>query len=355
MADRFIPARAGNTRPRRRCSWRCTVHPRSCGKYAKPTTASTYANGSSPLVREIHVSVVLGGQGSRFIPARAGNTIHGRLCRAACTVHPRSCGKYELEAITSAARGGSSPLVREIPRRAAQSRSKPRFIPARAGNTLPACNPRPQLTVHPRSCGKYIVAAGKDGIRAGSSPLVREIHIGIPLAEFLRLVHPRSCGKYHGVGEETKVQDGSSPLVREIRLLQLHVARAGRFIPARAGNTSRRCGSSGSGAVHPRSCGKYLIHAITAAPVGGSSPLVREILFLQPFDFIHFFGTLPGHRSVSLILSKLLRSVAGGVGLEADQLHAVEIHRHASVVAQRAELETGFSRTAPHHHGVAVL
>ena len=78
---RFIPARAGNTSCPCCVSWWATVHPRSRGEHLSRGTLPFHAAGSSPLARGTPPIWAARARLQRFIPARAGNT-RGR-CRAA--------------------------------------------------------------------------------------------------------------------------------------------------------------------------------------------------------------------------------------------------------------------------------
>ena len=94
LLSRLIPARAGNTVS---CaSWRCSssAHPRSRGEHGFPFLRGSASVGSSPLARGtrgprgVHVFLC------RLIPARAGNTRPRRLPRLVSTAHPRSRGEH---------------------------------------------------------------------------------------------------------------------------------------------------------------------------------------------------------------------------------------------------------------------
>ena len=196
--QRFIPARAGNTRrpaPRRRVR---SVHPRSRGEHAAIQRVTGNGAGSSPLARGTLTGRALRFTIDRFIPARAGNTSARRWCATATSVHPRSRGEHPSTKSSLPAHSGSSPLARGTRHRDSQRRGPVRFIPARAGNTC------------------VCVAAA-----------------------FLIAVHPRSRGEHNQVGWHRPVADGSSPLARGTRRRRVRVRDQQRFIPARAGNTEQ--------------------------------------------------------------------------------------------------------------------
>ena len=74
MTTRFIPARAGNTRP----IWSACCHPA----------------GSSPRERGTHQAILADRRRRRFIPARAGNTSRVSACGRKAAVHPRASGEH---------------------------------------------------------------------------------------------------------------------------------------------------------------------------------------------------------------------------------------------------------------------
>ena len=255
---RFIPARAGNTAQARGPRRPLSVHPRSRGKYGASCTVRAAAAGSSPLAREIHNLYRQKAGSSRFIPARAGNTASAQRPGRSLTVHPRSRGKYSGRLKTLIFSGGSSSLAREI-RDAQGARShRQRFILARAGNTPPRPRRSSWGSVHPRSRGKYESGEGAASARLGSSSLAREIpkcrQLFTNMSRFILAragntapraclaghhpVHPRSRGKYPAGTYPLTASAGSSSLAREILVDADDVEPRGRFILARAGNTS---------------------------------------------------------------------------------------------------------------------
>ena len=174
---RFIPACAGNSASARTSSHVWPVHPRVCGELAARINASAPTNGSSPRVR--------------------GTRPRCPSCRRTTTVHPRVCGELDGESAVTPLRVGSSPRVRGTLVLLVHRVQGARFIPACAGNSLPAKD-RGVLPV------RFIPAC------AGNSPLR-------PAANSPRTVHPRVCGE---LLVRTKNQEESP-----------------RFIPACAGNS----------------------------------------------------------------------------------------------------------------------
>ena len=74
LRQRFIPARAGNTAGRQGPEAGAAVHPRSRGEHDQRQSHPGWQLGSSPLARGTPGSRQPERQGQRFIPARAGNT-----------------------------------------------------------------------------------------------------------------------------------------------------------------------------------------------------------------------------------------------------------------------------------------
>ena len=74
----FSPARAGNTRWSRRRSRGCPVQPRACGEHPASSRFATEVIGSAPRVRGTLEGDISGLVADRFSPARAGNTAQGQ-------------------------------------------------------------------------------------------------------------------------------------------------------------------------------------------------------------------------------------------------------------------------------------
>ena len=172
-ASVFIPARAGNTQEPNSASRENSVHPRSRGEHAFDLRADLWAFGSSPLARGTRASAALRSACSRFIPARAGNTRRFALTLWPATVHPRSRGEHVQFALDRTAYLGSSPLARGTHIRHLCRRSGWRFIPARAGNTASANTGSFSPSVHPRSRGEHQTIPSSSTRSPGSSPLAR--------------------------------------------------------------------------------------------------------------------------------------------------------------------------------------
>ena len=109
---RFIPARAGNTLSGEPCAHIVAVHPRSRGEHQVIAAVVEQAIGSSPLARGTQGSYTSGVLQERFIPARAGNTKELRSNNRQKAVHPRSRGEHSFISDQLHSSAGSSPLAR---------------------------------------------------------------------------------------------------------------------------------------------------------------------------------------------------------------------------------------------------
>ena len=295
VPPRFIPARAGNTVRPALAFLRNPVHPRSRGEHTGHRSVDAAVAGSSPLARGTLLQALCSRSSSRFIPARAGNTSSGTWLRRGPPVHPRSRGEHSQDDYQTQWSNGSSPLARGTPLRPRPVLPCSRFIPARAGNTPALWGSFWRSAVHPRSRGEHPWRPWTSGLYAGSSPLAR----GTPTASFHRCgrlrfiparagntrtmrngptrksVHPRSRGEHPRRCYPVRVQLGSSPLARGTRPWRSPGPQAGRFIPARAGNTSRVSVHANPASVHPRSRGEHQPCQDIPEPSIGSSPLAR--------------------------------------------------------------------------------
>ena len=292
---RFIPARAGNTAATRGRWWWAPVHPRTCGEHDHDPARSSLATGSSPHVRGTPRRRRSARRRWGFIPARAGNTPARRMRCRRRSVHPRTCGEHWAAADEHMARVGSSPHVRGTRRISPADIGAYRFIPARAGNTRRAPCRRASSSVHPRTCGEHASRGRASSARTGSSPHVRGTRhrlghrrvagrfiparagntVSASVESSRSSVHPRTCGEHLAPLQIGRTVDGSSPHVRGTLPPSLASLDFPRFIPARAGNTSASVCFSMASTVHPRTCGEHRTYNRCAGKYGGSSPHVR--------------------------------------------------------------------------------
>ena len=235
------------------------VHPRVCGERQSGSSGSQTGGGSSPRVRGTLRRLRSLNANFRFIPACAGNASCSRTRRRDFPVHPRVCGERGVPATMIASTVGSSPRVRGTPRERPRPLHRRRFIPACAGNATRAPAPKVASAVHPRVCGERSAVSRPLWSGVGSSPRVRGTRAGVQgLQSGSRFipacagnatrrpdrrsgppVHPRVCGERARLSLERVNQNGSSPRVRGTHSGARPPASQHRFIPACAGNASR--------------------------------------------------------------------------------------------------------------------
>ena len=256
---RIIPARAGQTHARHAPARTSPDHPRACGANVRGARYAVLRDGSSPRVRGKPGGDPPVGHQLRIIPARAGQTPACSHCRRTFPDHPRACGANS-NSVSEYGKGG-------------------RIIPARAGQTLRPDDVAGPDADHPRACGANLPCEQSHEVTAGSSPRVRGKRTDSAAVSCTdRIIparagqtppactgarrtsdHPRACGANlplhhcfpHGIG--------SSPRVRgKLRRIGRR-GRGGRIIPARAGQTAGRCQLPLSAADHPRACGANFV------------------------------------------------------------------------------------------------
>ena len=229
------------------------VHPRSRGEHRTDPPDTDLAAGSSPLARGTHARKNPMLPCARFIPARAGNTASCSPAISASPVHPRSRGEHSSPIARMRQSAGSSPLARGTPIYPGISRIPIRFIPARAGNTRRRTRPTPRRPVHPRSRGEHVLHAAVRFQPVGSSPLARGTLVVLIREDDGGRFIPARAGNTSEAQAALLLLPGSSPLARGTQGPPLPDPTPVRFIPARAGNTSSICVRWWYTSVHPRS------------------------------------------------------------------------------------------------------
>ena len=297
---RFIPARAGNAYGLSVVRRLDAVHPRAGGERLAASRSCSSPSGSSPRGRGTHSGAVPDGDRIRFIPARAGNAGSVPPPRPSCTVHPRAGGERYRMTVVMHPHSGSSPRGRGThTSRVSGSRSL-RFIPARAGNAPSASSSRSRGPVHPRAGGERLSDQSMSDLFFGSSPRGRgTLELGddvpvlrrfiparagnaVPAAQSPGLwpVHPRAGGERPDTNYDTAQDNGSSPRGRGTPPVRPRRCRRDGFIPARAGNARsfrsapfRYRGSSprGRGTLRPRVRGR-IQHRFIPARAGNAHP-----------------------------------------------------------------------------------
>ncbi len=290
-----IPARAGNTRPWSVSTRRGRDHPRSRGEHRELRDDGRAHAGPSPLARGTPQLVMADPRRPGTIPARAGNTVPRARARRGRPDHPRSRGEHVEGEGGHHTAPGPSPLARGTRALGLPPDRDRRTIPARAGNTSPAAPRRPGTPDHPRSRGEHMTMADKPLITPGPSPLARgtpprpptrprsprtiPARAGNTRCHRVRLHpepdHPRSRGEHPGAGAFCRPAYGPSPLARGTREPDLRHRDRVRTIPARAGNTRKRCSRSTPSRDHPRSRGEHSWPSAISSVASGPSPLAR--------------------------------------------------------------------------------
>ena len=202
---RFIPAGAGNTKNGSAHVSPMSVHPRGCGEHATSSVRRSRQFGSSPRARGTPPVPGRCRVNLRFIPAGAGNTGSNARGSVAASVHPRGREEHLVNLLLFSVLGGSSPRARGtlhvrrrggrgnrfIPAGAGNTLHGPgqkigriRFIPAGAGNTLYSSARSSSMTVHPRGRGEHTARISQGAAHSGSSPRARGTHLAY---EILRL------------------------------------------------------------------------------------------------------------------------------------------------------------------------
>ena len=145
----------------------------ACGELSKPSWAIVQLDGSSPLARGTQDLDRLGYVADRFIPAYAGNSLD--MCRSRCTfpVHPRLRGELAVGSFSDKIVSGSSPLTRGTLESHLIQVLPIRFIPAYAGNSRVDFDPSTVSAVHPRLRGELQIPGESSLDVYGSSPLTR--------------------------------------------------------------------------------------------------------------------------------------------------------------------------------------
>ena len=171
--QRFIPAPAGNSTHYSSFDQRLTVHPRACGEQNTPLLDSGLFPGSSPRLRGTGGYTDSGDNCNRFIPAPAGNSDRRDRTSSNPPVHPRACGEQNVTVNRRDSDTGSSPRLRGTGYLLSRTKEGSRFIPAPAGNRYQPQWIKPDHPVHPRACGEQIGNRIEGPCQDGSSPRLR--------------------------------------------------------------------------------------------------------------------------------------------------------------------------------------
>ena len=296
----LIPAHAGKTSDPFKMASAARAHPRSRGENRGRSVRSPLLRGSSPLTRGKPGGLITPTPARRLIPAHAGKTPCRQRCSFQIPAHPRSRGENPPVGRHPGVLEGSSPLTRGKLSDVADVRATERLIPAHAGKTVPDRVIGSGDRAHPRSRGENKPSGALANIAYGSSPLTRgKLTVEVLVAQAVRLIpahagktrtsaparpspsaHPRSRGENCARWRTRTRQRGSSPLTRGKRPRGHVLQRPVRLIPAHAGKTSVTVTATVTAWAHPRSRGENEMSERSPSSRRGSSPLTRGKLHL---------------------------------------------------------------------------
>ena len=235
----------------------------------------SYIDGSSPRTRGTDAAARPDLDGSRFIPAHAGNRSMPMRARSSSPVHPRARGEQSFAGGMPSSACGSSPRTRGTGTTGFRRRTPSRFIPAHAGNSRPFKRVQCAASVHPRARGEQVVRAAGHGPQHGSSPRTRgteqQQQGGGGCFRFI----PAHAGNRVSWSNGEPTVGGSSPRTRGTVVERREWRERLRFIPAHAGNSRRFADVSDVAAVHPRARGEQAHRVWQQAAGIGSSPRTR--------------------------------------------------------------------------------
>ena len=167
---RFTPARAGNTLAYpRRCRAR-PVHPCAGREHGTQYDLLTTRYGSPLRGQGTPPALGEAARLTRFTPARAGNTIAYIAATVRSSVHPCAGREHSFSRSGWICVVGSPLRGQGTQRLAGKRRLRERFTPARAGNTPDALLSTTIMAVHPCAGREHLVEALRAG-RLGGSPL----------------------------------------------------------------------------------------------------------------------------------------------------------------------------------------
>ena len=295
---RFIPAGAGNTCPCPVSISAAAVYPRWRGEHLCTVFAPFAAFGLSPLARGTPYACADNTSGSRFIPAGAGNTNAVRAGSGVTSVYPRWRGEHHDKIPCTTSPIGLSPLARGTLQNTAFEKGYIRFIPAGAGNTCLLTGTDDPQSVYPRWRGEHCGNKGLINFLTGLSPLARGTrdvwmttrseYRFIPAGAgntsrkkprcVLLSVYPRWRGEHDQLAAAHRCSYGLSPLARGTLFLSPNFRLFLRFIPAGAGNTLPPAQSHRSASVYPRWRGEHAVIQKGKNFPSGLSPLARGTL-----------------------------------------------------------------------------
>ena len=221
-------------------------------------------SGSSPHTRGARLRPLGARSPGRIIPAYAGSTRHPDRGLRRSADHPRIRGEHFPGRVTFQVEGGSSPHTRGAREPAPQRGARVRIIPAYAGSTSIYQLRQTSKPDHPRIRGEHLVADRDDHRASGSSPHTRGARRPRGrIARICRIIpayagstarsipstsrswdHPRIRGEHVGLDIGDRLEGGSSPHTRGAHSYDPSMGIRTRIIPAYAGSTPGRSGTS---------------------------------------------------------------------------------------------------------------
>ena len=173
LVGRIIPAHAGQTTISKKLRSEITDHPRACGANGCVSFLRHFRFGSSPRMRGKRQTRMHMASRPRIIPAHAGQTYVTSDGNNNGPDHPRACGANSLPMTFIIDRNGSSPRMRGKLGHVHDRAGEARIIPAHAGQTFRRSASCTRWPDHPRACGANACATSSDISRSGSSPRMR--------------------------------------------------------------------------------------------------------------------------------------------------------------------------------------
>ena len=133
---RIIPAHAGQTSNIAFSCANCSDHPRACGANVPFSAVCLVDSGSSPRMRGKLGDAFGERMAERIIPAHAGQTFALMVLGMVPPDHPRACGANCSFWFFLSGCSGSSPRMRGKRTRRCRRAATRRIIPAHAGQTV---------------------------------------------------------------------------------------------------------------------------------------------------------------------------------------------------------------------------
>ena len=274
---------------------RARVYPRASGGTTTDIAGTYWSDGLSPRERGNPLVHFPAARNGGSIPARAGEPPSTAGAPKTRRVYPRASGGTSAVRTRPCPYPGLSPRERGNRGHDAAQRPRARSIPARAGEPRPSSTTQSTRTVYPRASGgtqravlQIIRAEGLSPRERGNRHR-RGLHEGIQRSiparagepaikgweSIDRWVYPRASGGTALVKASLSPRCGLSPRERGNRSRQRRSLRAGRSIPARAGEPAAQHVLAGVDQVYPRASGGTGLYQSSPRWSFGLSPRER--------------------------------------------------------------------------------